>query len=120
MALSAKRIILWRAEVDNRPGALAGVLAPLAEAGADLEVVMGYRHPGHEDKAAIEVYPVAGKKLTSAAKTAGLQPASIPALHLEGDDKPGLGYTIAQALAGAGVNLAFFVAQVIGMKYSAV
>ena len=53
MALSTKRIVLWRTEVDNRPGALANVLAPLAAAGANLEVVVGYRHGGPEGKAAI-------------------------------------------------------------------
>jgi hypothetical protein len=120
MALSTKRIVLWRTEVDNRPGTLANVLAPLAAAGANLEVVMGYRHGGPEGKAAIEVYPIAGKKLSAAATAAGLQPAAIPALRLEGDDKPGIGHAIAQALSGAGINIAFLVAQVNGRKYSAV
>jgi hypothetical protein len=41
-------------------------------------------------------------------------------LLVEGDDKPGLGYAIAQAIAGAGINMTFFVAQVIGRKFSAV
>ena len=48
MPVTVKRDTLWRKEIENRPGALAAVLAPLAEAGADLQVVMGYRHPGHE------------------------------------------------------------------------
>lgn len=30
------------------------------------------------------------------------------------------GHAIARAIAGAGINLAFFVAQVVGRKYSAV
>jgi hypothetical protein len=46
--------------------------------------------------------------------------ASIPTLLVEGDDKPGLGLAIAEAIAGAGVNMTFFVAQVIGRRYSAV
>jgi hypothetical protein len=36
MALAIKRIMLWRAEVDNRPGALATTLEPVAKAGVDL------------------------------------------------------------------------------------
>lgn len=33
-------ITLWRAEVDNQPGALARILEPLASVKADLKVVM--------------------------------------------------------------------------------
>ena len=119
MPITVKRITLWRAEVDNKPGTLASAIEPPAKAGADLKVVMGYRH-GSEGKAAIEVYPITGRKLAAAAQSGGLSASAIPTLLVEGDDKPGLGYAIAQAVAGAGVNFAFFVAQVIGKKYSAV
>jgi len=81
---------------------------------------MGYRYPGEGTKAAIELYPIAGKKVTAAASDAGLSASSIPTLLVKGDDKPGLGLAIAQAIAGAGVNMTFFVAQVIGQKFSAV
>ena len=54
MAVTLKKAILWRREVDNRPGMLADTLQPLSEAGADLQVVMAYRYPGGENKAAIE------------------------------------------------------------------
>ncbi|MHC4626882.1 MAG: amino acid-binding ACT [Planctomycetota bacterium] len=120
MAVTVKRIVLWRTEVENRPGVLASVLGPLAGAGADLQVVMGYRYPGHESRAAIELYPVTGKKSLAAARAAGLSATLIPTLLVEGDNKPGLGHTIAQAIAGAGINLGFLVAQVVGRKYSAI
>lgn len=120
MPLTVKRIVLWCTEVDNKPGTLAGVLEPLAKAGADLRLGMGYRHGASEGKAAIEIYPVAGKKLTAAAKAAGLSPSAIPALLVEGPDKPGLGHALACAVAAAGVNLTFFVAQVVGKTCSAV
>ena len=120
MPVTVKKIILWRSEVDNKPGALASTIEPPAKAGADLKVIMGYRHPTAEGKAAIEVFPITGKKLVAAAGAAGLSAATIPTLLVEGDNKPGLGYAIAQAVAGAGVNFAFFVAHVIGKKYSAV
>jgi hypothetical protein len=120
MAVTVRNIALWRGEVVNQPGVLAGVLKPFAEAGADLLVVMGYRYPGNEKKAAIEVFPVAGRKSIAAASAAGLGASSIPTLRVEGDNKPGLGYVIAQALADAGINLGFFVAQVIGRKYTAI
>ena len=41
MAVTVKKVTLWRTEVENKPGALSSVLAPLAEARADLQVVMG-------------------------------------------------------------------------------
>ena len=120
MAVSVKRITLWRADVENRPGVLANALEPLAGAGADLRLVMGYRFPKTPEHAAIEVYPVSGKKATTAAGAAGLaQAADIPCLLVEGDNRPGLGAKIARGLADANVNVAFLVAQVLGRKFSA-
>ena len=120
MPVTVKPITLWRKEVDNQPGILAQTLEPFAKGGADLHVVMGYRYPGNETRAAIELYPVAGKKLLSAAQAAGLTASPIPTLLVEGDNKPGLGHAIARAIAESGVNLAFMVTQVIGRRYSAV
>ena len=87
---------------------------------AQIFMVMGYRYPGQESKAAIELYPVAGKKSVTAAKEAGFNASAIPALLVEGDNRAGLGYETAQAIADAGVNMDFLVAQVVGRKYSAV
>src|SRR5437016_9984143 len=120
MPVTVKNISLWRKEVENRVGTLAHTLAPVTKAGANLHVLMGYRYPGDGTKAAIELYPVAGKKVTAAASEAGLSASSIPTLLVEGDDRAGLGLAIAQAIAGAGVNLTFFVAQSVGKKFSAV
>jgi len=120
MALTVKKIALWRKEVENRAGILAGALAPLARAGTDIHVVMAYRHPGQEAKGAIELYPVTGKKAAAAAKEAGFSASNIPALLVEGDNRAGLGYATAQAIADAGISLDFLVAQVVGRKFSAV
>ena len=120
MAVTVKSITLWRKEVDNRPGELARTLGPLVSAGSDFQVLMGYRFPGNESKAAIELYPVSGKKSTAAAKAAGLSAAEIPCLLVEGDNKPGIAQNIAKAIADAGINMSFVVAQAVGRKYSAV
>ena len=120
MPVTVKNISLWRKEVNNQVGTLAQTLEPVTTAGANLHVLMGYRYPGEAAKAAIELYPVAGKKMIAAASEAGLSPSSIPTLLVEGDDRPGLGLAIAQAIAGAGINMTFFVAQSIGRKFSAV
>jgi hypothetical protein len=120
MALALKKITLWRTEVENKPGMLAQTLEPLAAAGADLHIVMGYRIPGQETRAVIEVYPVTGKRTTAAAQSAGLSEASFPALLVQGDNEPGLGHKLSRAIADAGVNLSFLVAQVLESRYSAV
>jgi hypothetical protein len=120
MAITVKRITLWRAEVENQPGVLAGILEPLAESGADLRLVMGYRFPHTPDRSAIELYPVSGKKVATAAAQAGLAEArDIPCLLVEGDNRPGLGAAMARGLADGGINIAFLVAQVIGRKFTA-
>jgi hypothetical protein len=117
MPVKVKRITLWRKELANQAGALAATLDPLAKAGADLQVVMGYCYPGDRTRAAV---PIATKKATAAAQAAGLAAAGIPALHVEGDNRAGIGHAITRALADAGVNLEFLVAHVIGRRYSAV
>jgi hypothetical protein len=119
MAVTVKRAVLWRKEVDNRPGMLASTLEPLSQAGADLQVVMAYRYPGQSDTAAIELHPVSGRKSTVAAQTAGLVQSPIPVLSVQGDNRQGLGHALAKALGDAGINLSFVMAQVVGRRYSA-
>jgi hypothetical protein len=120
MPVTVKPIKLWRKEVENKPGVLADILEPLANAGANLKAVMGYRYPGDESKAAIELYPVTGRKAVNAAMAAGLVQSKIPVLLVEGDDKPGLGALVGKAFATSGINVDFLVAQVVGRKYSMV
>src|SRR5512144_964355 len=107
MAVTVKKIVLWRKDVENRSGILANALAPLAYAGTDIQVVMAYRFPREESKAAIELYPVAGRKSVTAAKEAGFSPSAVPALLVEGDNRAGLGYATAQAIADGGINMDF-------------
>ncbi len=120
MALTVKRITLWRREIENQPGTLAAALEPLAAAGANLRVVMGYRFPETTTRAAIEVFPVTGKKTTSAASEAGLSAFGLACLQVEGDDRPGFGARIARALADAGINVVFLVAQSLGRRFTSV
>ena len=115
MAVTLKSIKLWRKEVDNKSGELANTLGPLVAAGADLQVLMGYRYPGNESKAAIELYPVTGKKTTAAAEAAGFRASEIPCLFVEGDNKPGVAQAIAKAVSDAEINMSFIVAQAVGI-----
>jgi len=120
MAVTVKKITLWRKEVANHPGVLADVLAPLANAGANLRVVMGYALPGLSERAAIEVYPVNGKKVVNAAGAAGLSASPIACLLVEGDDRPGLGAGMARGIAERGINVSFLMAETVGRKFSAI
>ena len=67
-------------------------------AGTDIHVVMAYRFPGQESKAAIELYPVTGRRSVTAAKEAGFSASAVPALLVESD------------------SLDFLVAQVVGRE----
>jgi hypothetical protein len=120
MAVTVKKITLWRSEIANRPGALAGVLEAVARTGANLKLVMAYRFPGDETRGAVELYPITGKRAQTAARNAGLADSGIPTLVVEGDDRPGAGAAIGHAIAEAGINLAFFVGQAVGRRYVAV
>ena len=119
MAVSVKKVTLWRTEVGHQAGALARVLEPLAAAGANLRVVMGYGL-GESGRAAIEVFPVSGKKATAEATAGGLAASPIACLLIEGDDRPGLGAGMARAIGDAGVNISFLIAETVGRKFSAV
>jgi hypothetical protein len=121
MAVTVKKAVLWRRQLANRPGTLAETLKPLAEAGVGLQVVMGYAYPGHEDHAAVEVWPISGAKAEKAARDAGLSPApNISCLVVQGDDRAGLGHKIADGLAAASINVSFVMVQVTGKKYLAI
>ena len=120
MALTVKRITLWRREVENQPGVLARTLEPLAAAGVDLRLVMGYRFPEATTRAAIELYPVTGRKAVAAAEQAGLSEFGLACLFVEGDNRSGLGAAMGRALADAGVNIVFLVSQVIGRRFTAI
>ena len=119
MPLTVKRVTLWRADVENQPGVLSRILEPLAGAGADLQLVMGYRFPATPEHSAVEVYPVSGRRTTEAATHAGLVASDIPCVLVEGDNRPGFGAQMARALADARINIAFVMAQVIGRRFAA-
>ena len=120
MAVNVKKITLWRKEVPHHAGVLADVLEPLAAAGADLRIVMGYTFPVATGQAAIEVFPVSGRKATEAATRAGLVASHLACLLVEGDNRAGLGARMARGIADAGVSISFLMAETVGRKFSAV
>jgi hypothetical protein len=119
MSLTVKTAKLWVLDANDRTGLLADTLEPLAAAGASLRLIMAYRHPGQTDRAAIEVFPISGKKVEAAAAAAGMKPSQAACLLVEGDDRPGMGAQLGRAVAGAGISLTFMMAEVVGQKFSA-
>jgi hypothetical protein len=112
---------LWRREVDSRPEALADVLEPFVNTGTDLQVVMRYHHPREDNKAIVEVCPQSSEeeeKWRPAMQAAGLKASYVPALLIEGDYVPNLGYSVAKTIADLDIKIMFLVAQTIDGKYS--
>ena len=118
--VTVKKIALWHKEIENKPGQLADVLKPFADAGANLEVVMGTSFPGDAAQATIGVFPVTGKKSIASAKSQGLGPTAVPALLVFGDNRAGLLHKIAQIIADSGIDVGFVVALALGRSFSAV
>jgi hypothetical protein len=111
MSIRVKKVVVWRTEVQNRPGEMARALEPLA--GQDLDLVIGYQG------AVIDVAPVVGKKTTIAAESAGFKPLPTSTILVEGENRPGVCFNIARALGDAGISMDSVVAQVSGKKYQA-
>jgi len=111
MSITIKKVVVWRTEVENRPGAMARALEPLAE--QDLDVVIGYQGT------VIDIAPVVGKKATAAAESAGFKPLPTPMILVEGKNRPGVALTATRALGKAGIGMDSLEAQVVGKKYRA-
>jgi hypothetical protein len=120
MAISIKKLTLWSNEIANRPGTLGQTLRPLAEAGVNLGVVMAYDKPDDRTRSVIEVAPVTGAKATRAAQAARLSESKIPCLLVEGDNGPGIGHAMTEALGAAGVNIHFTMALAVGKRFRTV
>ena len=115
MALNVARTDVWAASIEDRPGGLAGKLAALAEAGAQLEFVIARRASEMPGTGVVFLTPLKGAAQIRAAKKEGFERTkSLHSLRVEGPDQPGLGAKITQALAQAGINLRGLSAAAIG------
>ena len=120
MAVKAKKVEVWAADLEDQPGGLARVLSAMADAGASLECVIARRKPDRPGAGVVFLAPVKGKKAEAAAANAGLRRAQdMGTLRVEGDDKPGLGGRMTQAVADAGINMKGVSAMTVGKKFIA-
>jgi hypothetical protein len=119
MAYTVKKIEVWTGDISDRVGGLAGKLASLAEAKADLTFVVARRQPHQPGTGVVFLGPIKGSKQSEAARGAGLSPAqNLAALQIEGANKPGECYRIAQLIAAEQINLRGLSAETIGSKFA--
>ena len=117
MAMKVSRQTVWAATLKDNPGSLAGKLATLADAGADLDFVIARRTDQKKGKGVVFITPIKGAKQIAAAKKAGFrQTKRMHGLCVEGTDKPGIGAKLTAALAEAGLNLRGLSAASIGRR----
>ena len=118
MSLAVERVDVWAATIDDQPGGLADKLAPLAEAGADLDFVIARRATERPGTGVVFVTPVRGDAQIAAAAGAGFAVAdTMHSLRVEGDNEPGIGAQITRKLAGAGISLRGLSAAVLGERF---
>lgn len=118
MDLDAQRVDVWAATIDDRPGGLAEKLAPLAEAGANLEFVVSRRSPDKPGKGVVFLTPLHGYAQTTAAERAGFAITQHShSVRVEGENRPGVGAEVTKMLGDAGINLRGLSAGVLGTKF---
>jgi len=113
-----ERVDTWAASINDQPGGLAITLAPLAEAGADLEFVIARRAPDKPGTGVVFVTPLEGEAQLAAAEKAGFAVAdSLHTVRVRGDNQPGIGAEMTKKLADVGINLRGLSAAVIGDQF---
>lgn len=106
MTLCTHNIQVWSAEIPDKPGAAAAMLACLTRAGADLEFLMTRPQRGKPDVSVLFLAPVRGGEQREAALAAGLTPArDVAMLCVESENRAGIGAQVMTSLAVAGINL---------------
>jgi len=118
MKLKVSRSEVWAATLEDRPGGLADKLAPLAQAGVNLEFIISRRTPERAGSGVVFITPIKGAKHVKAAQAAGFQKStSLHSVRVDGADKPGSGARMTRALAEAGINLRGLSAAAMGTRF---
>src|SRR5437762_2336159 len=117
MGFKLERLHIWSGEIADEAGGMASKLAPLAQAGANLEYISTRRRPERPGTGVLFVAPVTGPAQVRAARQAGLVEAHDPVvMRVEGDNEAGLAYRLTQQWALAGINLQGLAMSVLGNR----
>jgi hypothetical protein len=120
MDFFVEHVDVWAARITDDPGALAGVLAALSKAGADLDFVIGRRSPDRSGEGVVFVTPIRGDTEVAAAGMLGFNlTSSIDTIRVQGENKPGAAAAVAERIGKAGINVRGFSAAVIGSRFIA-
>jgi hypothetical protein len=118
MSFKLDRVHVWSGEVADQAGGVAGKLAFLAQAGANLEYVFTRRLPDKPGSGVLYVAPVTGPAQVRAARAAGLTEVSAPVVRrIQGDNEAGLAHRLTQQWALAGISLQGLTMAVLGGKF---
>ncbi len=117
MPLKITKADVWAGDIPDQPGGLARVLDALSGARANIECCIARRQADRPGVGMVFVTPVKGKKAQDAARSAGLSPANMGTLRVEGPDKAGTGAKLSRAVADAGINMRGCSAAVVGNKF---
>jgi hypothetical protein len=118
MGFKLERIHIWTGEIADKAGGMAGKLAPLAQAGANLEYISTRRQTDRPGTGIIYVAPVTGPAQVRAARQAGMSEThDTVVLRVEGDNEAGLGFRLTQQWATAGISLQSLTMAVQGNKF---
>ena len=120
MARKFQKLQVWSKEIEDKPGETAKALETLAEAGADLQFVLGRRRPEKPGRGLLFVAPLTTKKQKDAAMRAGFDPTvDMSCVVIQGKNKPGLGSRLTQAISQSGINLKGMSASVVNGQFVA-
>ena len=118
MGFKLDRVHLWSVEVADAPGGVAGKLAALAQAQANLEFILTRRQASKPGTGLLYVAPITGPGPVRAARSVGLSEThDTIVLRVEGDNRAGLGHRLTQQWAIAGINLQGLTMTVLGNKF---
>ncbi|MGE5190543.1 MAG: ACT domain-containing protein [Gemmatimonadota bacterium] len=102
MADEIRKIDYFKAQVADKAGEGARVLAILADAGVNLLAFTGFPRGR---KAQVDFVPEDAAAFKAAARKARLSVTKKTAFLVQGDDRPGVVAGVASKLAAAGVNI---------------
>jgi hypothetical protein len=120
MDLVVERVDVWAATIEDKPGALAGVLGTLRDAGADLQSIIARRVAERSGKGVVFVTPLRGDREIRVAADVGFNVTqTLHSVRVMGRDRPGIAAKLTEKLAERGINLRGFSASVIGTQFVA-
>lgn len=120
MTFQVEQVTVWAATVEDTPGELAGILAALSSAGADLESIIARRAPDNPGKGVVFVTPLRSDHEIDAAAQLGFNVTqTLYSVRVQGSNQPGVAARVVQMIADGGINLRGFSASAAGTQFIA-